>query len=157
MVIPFPQLYVLLAWALTERYINTKPFLHTKPSKLQFSNIQSCQNRTKGTILKCLQSVIDMYERRGYSDNKFNVESLIQFFDPINFHIYAPEEHVHKIERGNRTFKEKRRTICHTLPYRKYPKVMLISLVPRRGRTSNPFLHRKKHRIRTQHILQLHN
>ena len=86
-----------------------------------------------------------MYQSRGFSvtdihgDSEFNIQNLHNKLQPINFHIYAPEEHVHEIERGNRTFKEKCRTICHALPYRRYPKVMLISLAEYANHWINAF------------------
>ena len=111
-------------------YINNKPFLHTKSSKLQFSSIQSTANRSANTIQKGLQTVINLYQKRGFNvsdihaDNEFNIASIHDELKPINFHIYSPEEHVHEIERANRTFKESCRVICHSLPFTKYPKIM---------------------------------
>ena len=115
-------------------YINKLPFLHTQSSPIDFLTIQYAKNRTQGTIKNLLHSVVNKYQSRGFEisdifgDNEFNVSTLHEFFRPITIHTCAPEEHVPQIERQNRTTKEKLRTICHSLPYKQYTKLMTISL-----------------------------
>ena len=98
-------------------YINNKPFLHTKSSKLQFTTIQPSSDRSTNSIIQGLKTVINLYQKRGFKvtdihgDNEFNIESLHSELLPITVHIYAPDEHVHEIQRANRTFKEKCRII----------------------------------------------
>ena len=48
---------------------------------------------------------------------------------PALFHIYGKDEHVGLIERSNRTIKNKARTITHSIPYKKIPKIMMIGLI----------------------------
>ena len=126
-------------------YINKLPFLHTKSSHINFLTIQFAQNRTQGTIKKLLVSVIDRYQTRGFNvsdifgDNEFDVPSLHDFFRPITIHSCAPEEHVPQIERQNRSTKEQLRTICHSLPYKRYTKLMTIHLAEYGNHWSNAF------------------
>ena len=115
-------------------YINKQPFLHTKSSHINFLTLQHAINRTQGTIKQLLVSTIDKYHSRGFiisdifGDSEFDVVSLHDFFRPIAIHTCAPEEHVPQIERQNRTTKERLRTICHSLPYKRYTKLMTIHL-----------------------------
>ena len=126
-------------------YINKQPFLHTKSSHIKFLTIQHAINRTQGTIKRLLISTIDKYHSRGFTitdifgDNEFDVASLHEFFRPITIHICAPEEHVPQIERQNRTTKERLRTICHSLPYKRYTKLMTIHLAEYANHWENAF------------------
>ena len=44
-------------------------------------------------------------------------------------HIYAREEHVGVVERQIRSLKERLCSVIHGLPYKRYPKLMFISMV----------------------------
>ena len=47
-------------------------------------------------------------------DNKFNIQSLQDFLQPINLHIYAKYEHVVLIENAIKTIKERAISMCVT-------------------------------------------
>ena len=126
---PLLQLYVDFF------YVNQLPFLHTKCSQIGFLTAHGGTGRSMGAIKKILDSVINLYESRGFKitelhgDNEFDVPALKDFLLPITIHIYGREEHVPNIERSNRTIKEKCRSICHSLPFRKFTKLMTTMLV----------------------------
>jgi hypothetical protein len=116
-------------------YVNKLPFLHTKSSKINFLSIQSGKTRSTASIKAGLDTVIDIYNARGFDitdihgDNEFNIASLKQHLLPTATHIYGANEHVGVIERSIRTVKERCRSMCHTVPYKKYTKLMTIALV----------------------------
>jgi hypothetical protein len=116
-------------------YVNGQIFLSSKSTKLNFVTAQYVERRTKTNIIKTLNSIKQTYEARGFNvtgihaDNEFNVQSIIESQQPTLMHIYGKDEHVGVIERSNRTVKEKCRTMTHALPYKKVPKLMIISLV----------------------------
>ena len=116
-------------------YVNNIPFLHTKSSSINFLTTQSGPNRTKSSIQKGLSTVIKTYSTRGFNvenihgDNEFNIPSLHSDLLPASFHIHAANEHCGTIERSIRTMKERCRCLCHAVPYNRYTKLMVTSLV----------------------------
>ena len=64
-----------------------------------------------------------------HGDNDLNIQSLRNFLQPINLHIYAKEEHVGLIKNAIKTIKERARYVCHTAPYRRYMCLMTQSLI----------------------------
>jgi hypothetical protein len=116
-------------------FINGHPFLHTKSSKVNFLTADICTSRSKAQIINTLEIVRQTYEARGFNitaihgDNEFNIEALRTSILPATLHIYGKDEHVGKIERSIRTVKERARMSCHSLPYKKVPKIMVKALV----------------------------
>ena len=116
-------------------FVNRLPFLHTKSSKVDFLTVQTGENRTTNSILKGLKRVVNTYEKRGFTitdlhaDNEFDIETLKENLEPINTHIYGKLEHVGTIERSVRTVKDRCRGLCHALPFKRYTKLMVHSLV----------------------------
>ena len=116
-------------------YVNKIPFLHTKCSIFGYLTAHGGVGRGLTSIKNIMDKVINLYEARGFhiadihGDNEFDVPSLHDYLAPIIIHIYGRGEHVANIERSNRTVKQKCRTICHALPYRRYTKLMTIMLV----------------------------
>lgn len=117
-------------------YVNKIPFFHTKSGKVKFITSQSLPSKVGSEIEDGLTFVLDLYKKRGFQitdihgDNEFNITSLKKMLAPIaDLHLCAKGEHVPIIERSIRTVKERCRCGCHSLPYRRYTKLMTISLV----------------------------
>ena len=116
-------------------YVNRLPFLHTKSEEINFLTVQSGRTRNSSSILHGLQTVINIYTKRGFrikgifGDNEFDIASVINGLRPIPFHIFAADEHCAVAERSIRTIKESCRTMCHSLLYKKFTKLMVYHLV----------------------------
>ena len=112
-------------------YINGNAFIHTKSKTLNYITINKIKNRRKETILRRLRPIITLYLTKVflitdiYADNEFDSEEYRELFLPTRMHRCAKGEHVPIIERTVRTFKEHYRSICHGVPYKKYPKLMV--------------------------------
>ena len=97
------------------------------------------------TIIDTLNEIRSIYSIRGFhvknihADNEFDKEEIKISQLPVLFHIYGKDEHVGIIERSNRTVKNKVRTMTHSTPYKKIPKVMTIGLVSGGVRWLNAF------------------
>ena len=109
--------------------------MHTKSSKINFLTAQLCTSRAKGQIINGLEKVRQTYEARGFKivavhgDNEFDMEAVKTFLSPAMVHIYGKDEHDAVSERSIRTVKESSRTMTHSTPYRRVPKIMVIALV----------------------------
>ena len=116
-------------------YVNRLPFLHTKSEHINFLTVQSGKTRNTASILQGLKTIVNIYQKRGfnikgiYGDNEFDLATVINELRPILFHIFAADEHCAVAERSVRTIKETCRTICHSLPFTKFTKLMIYHLV----------------------------
>ena len=132
---PIIQHYPNLQLYVDYFFVNRLPFLHTKSSKIDFLTVQSGDNRNTNSIIQGLQKVVNTYTKRGFTitdlhgDNEFDIQEIKDELEPINTHIYGKVEHVGTIERSVRTVKQRCRALCHALPYRRYTKLMVYSLV----------------------------
>ena len=86
------------------------------------------------TIITALEKVINKYISRGFrvtdyhADNEFDKEALKQYLASALVHIYGREEHAPIIERSTRTVKERSRSICCGLPFKRIAILMVRSL-----------------------------
>ena len=64
-----------------------------------------------------------------HGDNEFNIQSLRDFLQPINLHIYAKYEHVGFIQNAIKKIKERSILVCQTAPYRQYTRLPTHYLV----------------------------
>jgi len=116
-------------------YINKLCYLVTISEAIIYITCNIMVNKTKKNIDKEMSKVIKMYSSRGFyisdifGDNEFDIDDIKTSILPSKLHICASGEHVPKIERSIRTIKERTRTICHSLPYTCFPKIMSRAIV----------------------------
>ena len=85
--------------------------------------------------MTALDDIINKYNCRGFNitdfhgDNEFDKSALKDFLQPALTHIYGRDEHVPPIERSIRTVKERARSTCSGLPYRRITILMVRSLI----------------------------
>ncbi len=116
-------------------YVNGMAFLHTKSQFINFLSVQALPSRSARVITRGLIDVIQKYDVRGFkvaslrADNEFDIAYLRDSIHPIPITNCARGEHVGIIERSIRTVKERARCYCHTLPYTRFTKIMVTSLL----------------------------
>ncbi len=116
-------------------YVNGTPFLHTISRNVQFRSVHKTQTRIAREYTRHLSAIINKYELRSFSvvqvegDNEFDNEIVRNAIAPRHLSIAGREEHVGPVERSIRTIKERARCICHSLPYKRYTKIMIQSLI----------------------------
>lgn len=126
-------------------FVNKIAFLHTKSATINFLTAQHCLNRTKETITDAILKVIKVYTCRGFNvtavhgDGEFNINMLKDEIFSAKLVIYAKDQHVPIAERSIRTIKEWCRCACHAVPYTKYTKLMVKSLIESRIMWLNRF------------------
>jgi hypothetical protein len=108
-------------------------FFTTISRKIKFRTIAMLPDRSKSSILKQLNLVINLYHSRGFSiedihsDHEF--ECIRNDILPTQLNVVAADSHVGEIERSIRTIKERVRATIHGLPFRRYPRLMIRELV----------------------------
>jgi hypothetical protein len=116
-------------------FVNGISFLHTISRNIQFRSVSVTRSRSARECARHLMAVIQTYEIRGFSvvriegDNEFDSNDVRQAIAPRHLVISGRNEHVGPVERSIRTIKERARCTCHALPYKRYTKVMVRSLV----------------------------
>ena len=116
-------------------YVNGMPFYVSKTEKINFISVTKLKMRKITTIICCILRDKQKYQSRGFdisdihADNKFSSKKLEEEILPTILHVYAKEEHVGFIENAIKTVKERVRTMCHAVPYRKFTKLMTKSVV----------------------------
>ena len=88
-------------------FVNGKPYLHTKYSKIKLLSIPACKIRRKKEMERGIAKFIKCFTNRVFAingfhgDNKF--EKLKYFLSSCPLRIVASDEHVRTVERSSRT------------------------------------------------------
>ena len=124
-------------------YVLGLVFILTKSRKIQLLTGTHVQNRNKQTQLDVLNKVFDIYENRG-----FEITSLITDIEfecirndirQIESQTVPADDHVGDIEVSVKLVKEDLRCTVQGLPYKRYPKLMIIEMVVEVLRKRNQF------------------
>ena len=106
-------------------YVNGNIFFQFKSAKIDFLTTQYRTSRSLKIIMTALNTIINKYNGRSFEiidfhgDNEFNKAALKYFLQPALVHIYGKAEHVGPIERSIRTIKERCRSTCNEIPYKR--------------------------------------
>ena len=110
-------------------------FFASISNSIHYVTIKSIENKKAHTLVKSIENIIRKYASRGFTvtdvfgDEEFDVEDIITQILPETLHTCSADEHIHRIERTIQTIKERACTICHTLPYDAFPKLVTTSLM----------------------------
>ena len=116
-------------------YVNKIPLLNTKSNNINLLTIQSTSSRANQQIIIGMEYINEIYTWWGfiiagfYRDNKFDMDYLRSALLSTTLRICKKVQHIKFIEIYVRTIKEMVRRSTHTIPYRRYPKLMNRSLV----------------------------
>lgn len=121
-------------------FVNNVTVFHTISRRLNYRTVAFPMSRTKYSILKEIQEVQRKYHSRGFqiidihADKEFEkVRSLLY---PVRLTCCGVDDHVPEVERSVQTQKNENRAVCHAMPYRCLPRVMIRAIV----RQGNEFL-----------------
>jgi hypothetical protein len=99
---------------------------------IQFTTIERLENRKASTLILCIRKRCKLYQWRGFviemclMDNEFDALRRGLLFHQIALNTCAPGEHRPDIERWNSTVKERVRGLIMTVPFGKFPTLMII-------------------------------
>ena len=128
-------------------FVNGLPFFVTTSRNIKFNTVEHMNNMSKTNIYKCIESVINLYHKRGFQintvlgDEQFDVisEQLQQNFN-INFNPASAFEHIGDIKRMIRTIKERIRAAMSSYPWKKsIPKLITKETVKHIVKMINAF------------------
>ena len=116
-------------------FVNKIPFFHTKTENINFRTVQQINSRKMRDIIAGINFVKNKYEKSDFKisqwhgDNEFDVIEMKNALLPATLEPYARGEHVGFIERSIREIKERARATCAGLPFKRYPKIMVVELM----------------------------
>ena len=114
-------------------YVNGSPFFHTITDHICYRTTHACKSRSKAQILTILQKVQTKYYRCRFNITDYHGDNEFQKVEeellPATLHIKAAGQHTEKTERSIRTIKERTRSMVHSTPYRRMPKLMIRALM----------------------------
>ena len=116
---------------------------HTILRDIQFRTVEDIPNQQAATILKAIDKVIDLYERHGLKviwiygntelqplvDTIHGIKAIKYKERHIHMNIVAANDHMGEIERSIQSVKEIVQSTMQGLPYRRYPKTLLVNLI----------------------------
>jgi len=116
-------------------YINNIPFLISISRHIKFGTAEKLPNRQFQNIMKAIRGIYNIYAMRGFiitiilGDNEFEPYRGMLASDRIYLNITSADEHVPEVERYIRTIKERCRAIYNTLPFKKFPALVVVHMV----------------------------
>ena len=127
-------------------YVNEMPFLTSITHQLQYRTAQFLPTRTFKDLYTALDDILRMYNSNGFVITKIYCDGeFSEFMDPVRDQLdvemeyAAPQAHVPRAERNNRTIKERIRATFHRLPYNALPRPLMKALVSESARKLNFF------------------
>ena len=124
-------------------YINKMAFLHTISRDICFRTVEYLAEERKSFLLSGIRQVIKFYEDRGLvvqcvrGDGQF--ACLKEDLRPVILQISAAGEHVPEVERSIQTVKNDCRTLFNSLPYERFPPILIKNIVEYQVRYRNLF------------------
>jgi len=118
-------------------FVNKIPFLTTISRANNYTSVEHLKDRKADTIFSAFKNIYAFYFQRGFristvhADGEFDtlkgdVESLP---GAPRLNLAAANEHVPEIERRIRVIKERCRSVRHSLPFRRVPRLLIIYMV----------------------------
>ena len=118
-------------------------FFHTISRKLQFRTVEYIESENHQTILHSLQKVIKIYKTRGFNIEYIcgghQFEFIREDIRPILLKIALVGEHVPEVEQSIQTVKGETRTVYQSLPYNKFPPLMIKEMIEYQVSMRNKF------------------
>ena len=116
-------------------FVQSTPMMLSISEPYELETVEAIDTKTpyKGHMLKTYRNVMRLYTARGLNVAQFNADNeftcITDGVIPIHMSIMAAGAHVNKIERTVRPTKEGTRCHVHRLPYKRYPRVMVVECV----------------------------
>src|SRR6056300_1048521 len=124
-------------------YVNGVTVFHTTSRRINYRTVSFSMSRSKQSILKEIRAVRQIYHSRGfkivdmYADNEFY--KVKQDVLPIRLECCGVDDHVPEVEQSIQTVKNESLTLCHAMPYKCIPRIMVREIVKQGNTFLNAF------------------
>jgi hypothetical protein len=125
--------------------VNKIAFLVAVSRNLRFGTTKRLLSRNSDVVGKALVTVLKFYRQRGFrvkechGDGQFESLRATLANAGSGLNVTGEDEHVPEVERHIRTVKERARSSCDTVPFKKLPGMMIVELIHGRVYWLNSF------------------
>ena len=137
--LPVPRdillLYQMVTLCVDIMYVNKLPFLVMISRHIKFAMIELLSNHQMSTVGKSITNVMHLYGSRGFlvtmvdADGKFEAVHGQLATAGSGLNICSADEHVPEVERFIRTMKEWARCMYHSVPFQRFPALLIKEMV----------------------------
>ena len=124
-------------------YVNEITVFHTISRKINYRTVSFPLSRSKATILNELKAIYKVYNARGFKITDIHADNEFQKIQnevlPVRLHLCGTDDHVPEIERSVQTQKNENRSVCHAMPYKCLPRIMVRELIAQGNSFLNAF------------------
>ena len=116
-------------------YVNKLPFLVTTSRDLRFGTAEFLLNRQEDNVGQSIINVMRLYGSHGFlvnmvhADGEFEVLHAQLAQSGAGLNVCANDEHVPEVERFIRTVKERARCMYNSVPFRRFPALLLKEMI----------------------------
>jgi hypothetical protein len=124
-------------------YVNGVAVFHTISRKIGYRTVSFPLSRSRALMMTELKDVFKVYNARGFrviqihADREF--EKIEKELLPMRLRVCGVDDHVPEIERSIQTQKNENRSVCHAMPYRSFPRIMVRELIQQGNTFLNAF------------------
>ena len=124
-------------------FVNGVTVFHTISRTINYRTVSFPLSRSKTVILDQLKQIYQIYNSRGFKIT--NIHADIEFnkiredIRPVRLHTCGVDDHVPEIERSIQTQKNENRSVCHAMPYKCIPRIMVRELILQGNEFLNAF------------------
>ena len=124
-------------------YVNGVTVFHSISRRVDYRTVTFPLSRSKPSIVQELKEVFKIYNARGFriveihADNEFS--KVGNDLLPVRMRLCGVDDHVPEIERSVQTQKNENRAVCHAMPYKCMPRIMVRELIKQGNEFLNAF------------------
>jgi hypothetical protein len=114
-------------------YVNGLAVFHAISRRIDYRTVSFPLNRSRATIVNQLRDIFKIYNARGFQITEVHADSEFAKIGndilPVRLRTCGTDDHVPEVERSVQTQKNENRSLCHGMPYKCMPRVMLRELI----------------------------
>jgi len=114
-------------------YVNGLTVFHTISRRVGYRTVSFPTSRSRISIGRELKTVKQMYHARGFRITDMHADSEFKKVEtdvlPIRLECCGTDDHVPEVERSIQTLKNEARTVCHAMPYKCFPRLMVREII----------------------------
>ena len=97
--------------------------------RIDYHTVSPPLSRSKASIINKLKGIYKIYNARGFKITNIHADNEFQKVQnealPAWLHLCGTDDHVPEIERSVQTQKNENRSVCHAMPYKCLPRIIV--------------------------------
>ena len=114
-------------------FVNGMRVFHTISWRIDYRTVSFPLSKSKHSMANEIKQVYQRYRACGFQITDVHTVMEFELVEPLilpmRLRVCGKDDHVPEIERSIQTQKNENRSVCHAMPYRCLPRVMLRELI----------------------------